>query len=88
MAGMEPGILMQHQHFLCPFFVPLLDFLMKMCEPLRSHQFSNNDALQSSVHESVCAVLKDWFAASIKRLPERWEWCIDLSGEYVDCAEM
>jgi hypothetical protein len=32
--------------------------------------------------------LKDWFAAFIRKLPERWQWCSDLSGEYVECAKV
>jgi hypothetical protein len=27
-------------------------------------------------------------AASIRKLPERWQWCTDHSGEYVECAEV
>lgn len=31
---------------------------------------------------------KNWFPASIRKLPERWQWCTALSGEYVVYAEV
>jgi hypothetical protein len=30
--------------------------------------------------------LKFWCAASMRKLPEGWQWCTDLSGEHVQCA--
>lgn len=33
----------------------------------------------------MLTIPKDWFAASIKKLPEVWKWCIVLSGDYVKC---
>jgi hypothetical protein len=53
-----------------------------------SHVFLSNDVLQSSVSESVRIIPKDWYAASIRKLPERRQRCTDLSGEYVECAEI
>jgi hypothetical protein len=53
------------------------------------YQPSNNtDDLHSSVHKLLHTILKDWFAASIRKLLERWQWCTDLSGEYVECVEV
>jgi hypothetical protein len=37
-----------------------------------SHVFPINGDLQSGVYESVRSVPKDWFAASIRKLLERW----------------
>jgi hypothetical protein len=51
----------------------LVDFPTKMCEPLHGHQFPNNNDLQSSVYKSVCIIMKDWFGASIRKLPEIWQ---------------
>jgi hypothetical protein len=44
-------------------------------------------ACKSSVCKSVHAVPKYWFASSIRKLPER-QWCIDISGQCVECAEV
>jgi hypothetical protein len=47
---------------------------------------SNKDDLKNSVFESMHTVPKDWFAVSTRMLLERWQQCIDLSGEDVQCA--
>jgi hypothetical protein len=60
----------------------------KTKDPLFSCQFPNDGDLHSSAHESVCTISKDWFAASVRKLPESWQQCIDLSGEYVECADV
>jgi hypothetical protein len=39
--------------------------------PLCDHWLPNND-LQSNVRESVYTIQKVWFAASTRKLPERW----------------
>jgi hypothetical protein len=46
------------------------------------------DSQTTTTCRAVRTVLKDWFAASIRKLPERWQQCMGLSGEYAQCAEV
>jgi hypothetical protein len=50
--------------------------------------FHNYGGLQSSVLDFVYTILKEWFAASIRNIPERWQKYTDLSGKYVECVEV
>jgi hypothetical protein len=43
----------------------------KMKDPLCGQLFPKDDNMQNSVRKSVHTILKDWFAASIRKLPER-----------------
>jgi hypothetical protein len=60
---------------LAPLDYALFD---KVKDPLH-YQFPDSNDLWSSVCKTVCTILKDWFAASIINLKERWQWCIGLS---------
>jgi hypothetical protein len=51
---------------------------------LHGRRFPSDDDLQSDVCKLVHTIPKDWFAVSIRKLPERWQWCSDLSGEYAE----
>jgi hypothetical protein len=64
-------------------WLPLFD---KMKDLVCGSQFPNDDDLQSSVHSLYYP--KSLFAASIRKLPQRWQKYTDLSGEYVECAEV
>jgi hypothetical protein len=56
----------------------------KMKEPLRGRKLRISDDLDRGVHDSVHSVSKD--AAAIRKLPQRWQWCIDLGREQVKSA--
>jgi hypothetical protein len=53
-----------------------------MKDPLHNHQFSkNNNNLHSCACKLVHTMSKYWIAASIKKLPEQWQWCIALGSK-------
>ncbi|GFG28303.1 hypothetical protein Cfor_11318 [Coptotermes formosanus] len=58
----------------------------KMKEPLLGRKFRTSDDLERGVHDSVRSIPKDWYLTSIQKLPERWQQCTDLGGEYVKSA--
>lgn len=58
-------------------------------DSLHSRWFPDDSDLQSSVCLYVSAYYpKYWFAAPIRKFPERWPQCIDISGDYLECSEM
>jgi hypothetical protein len=60
------------------------DLLNKMKEPLYWRKFRTSDEQERGVRDSVHSVPKHWFAAAIRKLPERWQRCIDVGGDYVE----
>lgn len=56
----------------------------RMKEPLRGHRYSNVQGLASAVSQWVRGTPKEFFAAGIEKLPERWQKCINLKGMYVE----
>jgi hypothetical protein len=58
----------------------------KMNEPLHWRKFLTSDDLERGVRNSVCSIPKDWYAATIRKLPQRWERCTDLGERYVESA--
>lgn len=83
-AGMWPDIVMQCQHFLCPFvFAPLLDFPVKTCEPLHSCYTEVNVAV--SLEKVENAWLRTFPRPCLTRL---YFWCICCSQicHHLSCA--
>ena len=58
----------------------------KMEETLRGGKFCFSDNTKRGVRDSVRSIPKDWYTAANQKLPERWQQCIDLGGEYVGNA--
>lgn len=58
----------------------------KMKEPLCGRKFPTSGDLERGVRDSVCTVPKNWYPATIQKLPERWQRFIDLGEEYVKSA--
>ena len=56
----------------------------KMKEPLRGKHFANASALGSAISQWVKHTPEEWFAEGIKKMPERWEKCIALKGDYFE----
>jgi hypothetical protein len=46
-------------------------------------KFPTCDSLETCVCDYVSSIPKDWYNATNQKLPERWQQCIDLGGEYV-----
>ena len=55
-----------------------------MKQHLRGRHFADLPALASSVHQWVKSTPEHWFAEGIRKLPERWDKCVALKGEYVE----
>jgi hypothetical protein len=57
MADVEPGIIMQHQHFLCPFvFALLLDYPTKMCEDAAVNVIHLSSVIFSETCHTIASV--------------------------------
>lgn len=46
-------------------------------KPLRGHRFKGNEELH-----------KEWFREDIEKIPEHWQRCTDLGGEYTEHAKV
>lgn len=46
-------------------------------------KFLTCDSLETCVCDYVSSIPKHWYNATNQKLPERWQQCIDLGGEYV-----
>jgi histone-lysine N-methyltransferase SETMAR len=55
-----------------------------MKKPLRGRHYSNLSSLASGVSQWVRDTPKEWFTQGLQKLPDRWEKCISLRGEYVE----
>jgi hypothetical protein len=66
--------------------VLLLRNTRKMKGLIRRRKFPTDDDLERCVRDSVRSIPKNWNSAAIQKLPERWQRCTDLGGEYVDSA--
>lgn len=56
----------------------------QMKEPLRGHQYSSVQALASAINQWVRGTPREFFAAGIEKLPERWQKCVNLQGTYIE----
>lgn len=60
----------------------------KMKEPLRGKNYADLQALASAVSQWVRATPKEFFAAGIDKLPERWQKCISVAGSYIEKTDI
>ena len=54
---------------------------------LKGRRFENLQQLSSSVSQWVRSTPETFFRAGIEKLPERWEKCIRLLGDFVELPE-
>lgn len=54
---------------------------------LRGQRFKDKEELQEAARTWVCSPPKDWFHENAQKLPERWQSCTDLGGEYTGNVE-
>lgn len=52
--------------------------------PLRGRHYENLAGLASAVTKVVEDTDEEWFAEGLKKLPERWQKCINLKGDYIE----
>ena len=51
---------------------------------LRGQHYEMNDPLQTAVRQCLRAAGTEFYCKGIFRLPERWEKCVQKSGDYVE----
>lgn len=56
----------------------------KMKEPLRGKRYNNICGIASAISQWVKVTPEHFFAEGIKKLPERWNKCVHMHGEYVE----
>ncbi|PSN37108.1 hypothetical protein C0J52_12584 [Blattella germanica] len=59
------------------------DLFGLMKEVMRRKKFTTNDELHAAVHQWRRDTPKEWYATQIRKLPERWNKCTDIGGEYL-----
>jgi [histone H3]-lysine36 N-dimethyltransferase SETMAR len=55
-----------------------------MKDSLRGQRYETEKALMADLRKWIQAQSKDWFAAGLRKLPERWHKCIEEHGGYVE----
>lgn len=55
-----------------------------MKESLRGVKYETEKALMSDLRKWIKAQPKEWFAAGLRKLPERWQKCIESGGDYIE----
>jgi hypothetical protein len=60
----------------------------KMKEPLRGKIYPNISALGSAIHQWSLVTPKQFYAAGIDALPERWEKCMAVAGSYIEKSDI
>ena len=51
---------------------------------MRGQHYETNDTLQTAVHQGLRAAGMEFYRKGIFKLPERWEKCVQKSGDYVE----
>ena len=54
-----------------------------MKEVMRGKKFTTNEELHAAVHQWRRDTPKEWYTMQIWKLPERWNKCIGIGGEYL-----
>ena len=59
----------------------------EMKRPLRGKRFTAFKDLEREINQWVKGTPPDFYATGIGKLPERWERCRKLKGEYIECFD-
>lgn len=59
-----------------------------MKKPLRGKRYANLAGLASAISQWIKVTPKEWFAEGLRKLPEWWNKCITLNGDYVEKVEL
>ena len=51
---------------------------------MQGQHYVTNEALQTAVHQCLRAAGTDFYRKGIFKLPERWEKCVQINGDYVE----
>ena len=55
-----------------------------MKDYLRGKHYDNLAQLASAISQWVKRTPKDFFTAGIEKLPDRWQKCVTVKGEYIE----
>ena len=51
---------------------------------LRGRRFADDDELKDSVSEELRRFIKTFYATGIESLGQRWKYCVDKEGDFVE----